>query len=55
MQLSEMKLKHVSELVEMAAAAELEGANRLRKQELIFALLKHQAKKRRGYFWRWHP
>jgi transcription termination factor Rho len=50
MQLSEMKLKHVSELVEMAAAAELEGANRLRKQELIFALLKHQAKKGEAIF-----
>jgi transcription termination factor Rho len=45
MQLSEMKLKHVSELVEMASNLELEGANRLRKQELIFALLKQQAKK----------
>lgn len=45
MQLSEMKLKHISELVEMASALELEGANRLRKQELIFALLKAQAKK----------
>ena len=45
MHLSDMKLKHVSELVEMANAVELEGANRLRKQELIFALLKNQAKK----------
>jgi transcription termination factor Rho len=45
MQLSEMKLKHISELVEMASTLELEGANRLRKQELIFALLKAQAKK----------
>jgi len=50
MQLSEMKLKHVSELVEMAGQAELEGANRLRKQELIFALLKHQAKKGEAIF-----
>ncbi len=45
MLLSELKLKHVSELLEMAAQLELEGANRLRKQELIFALLKHQGKK----------
>jgi transcription termination factor Rho len=45
MQLSELKLKHISELVEMAATFEIEGANRLRKQELIFALLKQQAKK----------
>ena len=43
MYLSDLKLKHVSELLEMAT--ELEGANRLRKQELIFALLKAQAKK----------
>lgn len=50
MQLSELKLKHVSELVEMANLLELEGANRLRKQELIFALLKHQAKKGEAIF-----
>src|SRR5260221_14440116 len=40
-----MKQKHVSELVGMANAVELEGGSRLRKQELIFALLKNQAKK----------
>src|SRR5258705_924346 len=45
MHLSDLKLKHVSELVDMANTGELEGANRLRKQELIFALLKNQAKK----------
>ena len=50
MQLSELKLKHVTELIEMANAAELEGANRLRKQELIFALLKHHAKKGEAIF-----
>jgi transcription termination factor Rho len=50
MQLSDLKLKHVSELVEMANQAELEGANRLRKQELIFALLKHHAKKGEAIF-----
>ncbi|HEX4858743.1 MAG TPA: transcription termination factor Rho [Usitatibacteraceae bacterium] len=50
MQLSELKLKHVSELVEMANQVELEGANRLRKQELIFALLKHHAKKGEAIF-----
>ena len=50
MQLSELKLKHVSELVEIANQLELEGANRLRKQELIFALLKHQAKKGEAIF-----
>ena len=50
MQLSELQLKHVSELVETATQLELEGANRLRKQELIFALLKHQAKKGEAIF-----
>ncbi len=50
MHLSDLKLLHVSELVDMAAKYELEGANRLRKQELIFALLKHQAKKGESIF-----
>jgi len=34
----------------MAAKNEIEGANRLRKQELIFALLKNQAKKGESIF-----
>jgi transcription termination factor Rho len=50
MKLSDLKLLHVTELVEMAAQAELEGANRLRKQEVIFALLKNQAKKGEAIF-----
>jgi len=50
MYLSDLKLLHVSELVDMAAKYDLEGANRLRKQELIFALLKHQAKKGEAIF-----
>jgi transcription termination factor Rho len=45
MHLSELKAHHVSQLLEMASANQIEGANRLRKQELIFALLKNQAKK----------
>ena len=45
MHLSELKAHHVSQLLEMAAANQIDGANRLRKQELIFALLKNQAKK----------
>ena len=48
MYLSDLKLKHVSELLEMAT--EIEGANRLRKQELIFALLKFHAKKGAAIF-----
>jgi transcription termination factor Rho len=50
MHLSDLKLLHVSELVDMAAKNEIEGANRLRKQELIFALLKNQAKKGESIF-----
>jgi transcription termination factor Rho len=45
MQLSELKALHVSQLLEMATTSEIEGANRLRKQELLFALLKQRAKK----------
>src|SRR5215207_6017564 len=50
MHLSDLKLLHVSDLVEMAAQNDLEGANRLRKQDLIFALLKNQAKKGESIF-----
>lgn len=45
MQLSELKSLHVSQLLEMATANGVEGANRLKKQELVFALLKNRAKK----------
>ena len=45
MHLSDLKNLHVSELLEMALASEVEGANRMRKQELIFALLKNRARK----------
>jgi transcription termination factor Rho len=45
MQLSELKNHHVSALIDMATTVGIEGANRLRKQELIFAILKEHAKK----------
>ena len=45
MHLSELKALHVSQLLDMAVTNGIEGANRLRKHELIFALLKNQAKK----------
>jgi transcription termination factor Rho len=45
MHLSDLKNLHVGELLEMASKNEVDGANRMRKQELIFALLKNQAKK----------
>ena len=50
MHLSELKTLHVTELVDMAITNEIEGANRLRKQELIFALLKNQARKGESIF-----
>src|SRR4051812_48103317 len=43
--LSQLKTHHVTELVDMAVAHGIENASRLRKQDLIFALLKSQAKK----------
>ena len=45
MRLSDLKHLHVTELIKMATANEIDGANRMRKQDLIFALLKNQAKK----------
>jgi transcription termination factor Rho len=45
MHLSDLKQCHVSELVEMATTHEIENAARMRKQDLIFALLKNQARK----------
>ncbi len=44
MYLSELKALHVSQLIEMAVGLEIENANRLRKQELMFAILKRRAK-----------
>ena len=50
MQLSELKTLHVSELLEKATTNGVEGANRMRKQDLIFAMLKNQAKKGESIF-----
>ena len=44
MHLSELKALHVSQLLEMAIGLEIDNANRLRKQELMFAILKKRAK-----------
>ena len=44
MHLSELKALHVMQLIEMANGLEIENANRLRKQELMFAILKRKAK-----------
>jgi len=45
MYLSDLKHLPVTELVEMAIAQEIENASRMRKQEVIFAILKNKAKK----------
>ncbi len=44
MHLSELKSKHVSELLDIALELEVENASRMRKQELMFAILKKRAK-----------
>jgi transcription termination factor Rho len=50
MHLSELKTQHVTQLVEMAVGFQIDNASRLRKQDLIFALLKNQAKKGESIF-----
>jgi len=44
MNLTELKMKSAQELLEMAKEMEVEGINRTRKQDVIFAMLKHHAK-----------
>ena len=44
MHLSELKSQHVSELITMGEALEIENVARLRKQELMFAIMKKRAK-----------
>ena len=44
MHLSELKALHVSQLIEMATGLDLENPQRMRKQELMFAILKRKAK-----------
>ena len=45
MHLSDLKHLPVTELVDMAIASEIENASRMRKQDVIFAILKNKAKK----------
>ena len=44
MHLSELKALHISTLVEMAEGLEIENVSRMRKQELMFAIMKKRAK-----------
>ena len=43
MHLSDLKSKHVSELLDIALELDVDNASRLRKQELMFAILKKRA------------
>lgn len=44
MHLTELKALHVSQLLEMAASLDIDNASRLRKQEIMFAIMKRRAK-----------
>jgi len=44
MHLNELKVLHVSELLKQAEALEIDNASRMRKQELMFALIKKRAR-----------
>jgi transcription termination factor Rho len=50
MHLSDLKTKHVTELVDMALAMNIDNASRMRKQDLIFAMLKNYAKSGESIF-----
>ncbi len=45
MHVSELQNQHVSKLLELAEEHGLENANRLRKQDLVFAIVRHLVKK----------
>jgi len=44
MHLNELKALHVSQLLEMASSLDIDNASRLRKQEIMFAIMKRRAK-----------
>ena len=44
MHLSELKALHVSALITMGEALEIDNVSRLRKQELMFAIMKKRAR-----------
>jgi transcription termination factor Rho len=50
MHLQELKKKSINELTEMAEGLSIEGATRMRKQDLIFALLKAQTEQNGSIF-----
>ena len=44
MHLNELKALHVSEVLKQAEALEIENVGRMRKQELMFAIIKKRSK-----------
>ncbi|HEX4328333.1 MAG TPA: transcription termination factor Rho, partial [Burkholderiales bacterium] len=50
MHFSELKNFHIAQLVEMAVELEIDNANRMRKHELMFAVLKAKAKRGEAIF-----
>jgi transcription termination factor Rho len=44
MNLSELKLKHIDEIISIADTLDIENISRVRKQDVIYAILKKQAK-----------
>ena len=44
MHLNELKALHVSEVLKQAEALEIENTGRMRKQELMFAIIKKRAR-----------
>ncbi len=44
MHVSELQTKHISKLLEMAEQHGIENANRLRKQDLVFSIVRHMMK-----------
>ena len=53
MNLTELKQKPASELVTLSSELGLDNLARNRKQDVIFEILKAQAKKGGRYLWRW--
>ena len=53
MNLAELKTKKIGELVQLARTLKVEGYSSLRKQELIFAILKAQSEQRREDAGQW--
>src|SRR5512145_2508990 len=50
MHLSELKALHVSELIKMGESLEIDNVARMRKQELMFAIMNKRAKGREQVF-----